>query len=278
MRAVAATGFRAPNVAELYGGNSGSFDYLDDPWGNEVDPQILVNYTSDENLKPEESESLTFGMVWEIQQGLSTTLDYWKFDVTDAITRVNVQSAMNACYAGNMVACDTINITPDGDLSELSSPLTNVGSLETSGVDWNITFSGDMFKVTLDTTYLIDYTEDGIDYTGTIDGNMGGYAELKSNLNVSANITDDFSVLYTAQYIQGMDGDYYGEAYSTDSVVYHNISAAYHINDQWKVNGGVKNLFDTEPESVPDGNDMGTVPAIYDVVGRTFFVSTSYKF
>jgi len=278
MRAVAATGFRAPNVAELYGGNSGSFDYLDDPWGNEVDPQILVNYTSDENLKPEESESLTFGMVWEIQQGLSTTLDYWKFDVTDAITRVNVQSAMNACYAGNMVACDTINITPDGDLSELSSPLTNVGSLETSGVDWNITYSGDMFKVTLDTTYLIDYTEDGIDYTGTIDGNMGGYAELKSNLNVSANITDDFSVLYTAQYIQGMDGDYYGEAYSTDSVVYHNISAAYHINDQWKVNGGVKNLFDTEPESVPDGNDMGTVPAIYDVVGRTFFVSTSYKF
>ena len=33
VRSVAATGFRAPNVSELYGGNSGSFDYLSDPWG-----------------------------------------------------------------------------------------------------------------------------------------------------------------------------------------------------------------------------------------------------
>lgn len=40
----------------------------------------------------------------------------------------------------------------------------------------------------------------------------------------------------------------------------------------------VVNLFDTEPEEVPDGNDMNIVPNIYDVVGRTFFVNTSYKF
>ncbi len=53
LRSVIATGFRAPSVSELYGGNSGSFDYLADPWGNEQDAQILVNYTGDENLKPE---------------------------------------------------------------------------------------------------------------------------------------------------------------------------------------------------------------------------------
>jgi iron complex outermembrane receptor protein len=75
-----------------------------------------------------------------------------------------------------------------------------------------------------------------------------------------------------------MNGDAWGDAYKTDDVIYHNASARYHVNDAWQLTGGVKNIFDTEPEEVPDGNDMNTVPNIYDVVGRTFFISTSYKF
>jgi len=278
LRAVAATGFRAPSVSELYGGNSGSFDYLDDPWGNAEDSQILVNYTSDENLKPEESESFTLGAVWEISDGLSTTLDYWKFEITNAIARENVQSQLNACEAGNINACDSINVTPDGDLSNMTSTLTNIGQQNTSGIDWNISYSYDIFKVVLDTTYLIEFEEDGINYEGTIDGNMGGYSQLKSNMTVSANLTDDLSLLYTSNYIQGMEGNAWGDAYKTDDVVYHNLSAAYFINNDWQVTSGIKNIFDTTPEEVPDGNDMNTVPNIYDVVGRTFFVSTTYRF
>lgn len=278
IRSVAATGFRAPNVSELYGGNSGSFDYLTDPWGNEQDEQIKVNYTSDENLQPEESESFTLGAVWEVTDGLSTTLDYWKFDITNAISRVDVQKELNACFDGMQASCEAINVTADGDLSQMTSALTNIGSQKTSGIDWNISFSHELFKVTLDTTYLIEFEQDGTEYTGTIDGNIGGYSEIKSNLSVQGFVTEDFTVLYSAQYIQGMDGEYYGDKFSTDNVVYHNVSASYHINDQWIVNGGVKNAFDTEPEAVLGGNDMGTVPSIYDVVGRTMFVSTTYNF
>jgi iron complex outermembrane receptor protein len=278
LRSVAATGFRAPSVSELYGGNSGSYDYLDDPWGNELDAQILVNYTGDENLKPEESESFTFGVVWEVVEGLSTTMDYWAFDITNAISRVNVQSKLNACFDNDVAACESINITPEGDLSNMTSTLTNIGQQNTSGVDWNISFTHDIFKVMLDTTYLIEFEEDGIDYTGTIDGNNGGYAQIKSNLTFNAAVTEDLNLQYTANFIQGMDGEYYGDAFKTDSVIYHNVSAAYHVNNDWQVTGGIKNIFDTEPEAVPNGNDMGTVPEIYDVVGRTFFVSTSYKF
>lgn len=278
VRSVAATGFRAPNVAELYGGNSGSFDYLDDPWGNAPDPQILVNYTGDEQLQPEESDSLTLGAVWEITDGLSTTLDYWSFDITNAISRLNVQNQMNQCFSGEITACNAINITPEGDLSNMTSTLTNIGSQKTSGIDWNLTYRQDLFRVTLDTTYLLEFEEDGISYEGTIDGNMGGYSKLKANLAFDYSLTDDLGLFYNAQFIQGMDGENYGDAYSTDSVIYHNVSASYNINNQWKVNGGVKNLLDTDPEYVPDGNDMNTIPSLYDVVGRTFYVSTNYRF
>jgi iron complex outermembrane receptor protein len=273
-RAVAATGFRAPSVSELYGGNSGSFDYLTDPWGNEQDSQILVNYTSDADLKPEESESFTAGVVWEITDGLSTTMDYWQFDITNAISRVNVQNEMNKCFGDDLVACETIGITPGGDLSEMTSTLTNIGQQNTSGIDWNVSYTTGMFKVMFDTTYLLEFEEDGIGYEGTIGGNMGGYSQLKSNLTLSADLSEDLNLLYTANYIQGMEGD----GYTTDDVIYHNVSAAYHINDAWQITGGIKNLFDTEPEEVPDGNDMNTVPNIYDVVGRTFFINTSYQF
>ena len=55
LRSVVATGFRAPSVSELFGGDSGSFDYLSYPWKREEDPQIKVMYTSDPDLKPDES-------------------------------------------------------------------------------------------------------------------------------------------------------------------------------------------------------------------------------
>ena len=278
LRAVAATGFRAPSVSELFGGNSGSFDYLSDPWGNAQDAQIEVNYTSDPDLQPEESESFTAGVVWEITDGLSTTVDYWKFDITNAISRVNVQAEMNKCEGGDLVACETINITPTGDLSEMTSALTNIGQQNTSGIDWNVSYTAGIFRVMLDTTYLLEFVEDNISYEGTIDGNMGGYSQLKTNLTISADITEDLNLLYTANYIQGMEGVDYGDVFTTDDVIYHNISTAYHINDAWQVTGGIKNLFDTEPEEVPNGNDMNTVPNIYDVIGRTFFVNTTYKF
>ena len=278
VRSVLATGFRAPNVAELFGGNTGSFDYLEDPWGNEQDAQIKVNYTSDDNLQAEESRSFTFGLVWEVADGLSTTLDYWKFDITNAITRLDVQNEMRNCFAGNTQSCAAVNITADGDLSELSSALTNVGAQDTSGIDWNISYTADNYRINLDTTYLIEFEQDEIDYTGTIDGNIGGYSEIKSNLSVNYDINDDISVLYNARYIKGMDGEYYGEFFSTDDTVYHDISMSYNLNDDVRLTGGMNNIFDKEPESVLGGNDMGTVPELYDVIGSRIFASVNVKF
>lgn len=64
LRGVIATGFRAPSVSELFGGDSGSFDYVSDLLKREEGPQIKVIYTSDPDLKPEESKSLTLGVVY----------------------------------------------------------------------------------------------------------------------------------------------------------------------------------------------------------------------
>ena len=281
LRSVAATGFRAPNVSELYGGNTGSYDYLDDPWGNEQDPQILVNYTSDANIQPEESESFTAGVVLSPAQidGLSMTVDYWRFKVSNAITRLDAQAGLNNCFAGDQVACDTFSITMAGDLSNFTNPLTNVGNQDTSGIDANIAYRFDAlgltWKINNDTTWLLKFKQDGIDYTNTIDGNFGGYAELRNNLSIQAG-QGDWNVTYFNRYIGKTD--YLADGSKVDAVLYHNLAASYFVTDGLNLSVGVKNLTDEKPSYVANGSDGGTVPEVFDTIGRQFYAGVSYKF
>jgi iron complex outermembrane receptor protein len=280
-RGVAATGFRAPNVSELFGGNTGSYDYLDDPWGNEQDPQILVNYTSDANIEPEESESFTAGVVLspaEIE-GLSMTVDYWRFKVSNAITRLDAQAGLNNCFAGDVTACETFSITPEGDLSNFTNPLTNVGDQDTSGIDLNIAYRfeglGLTWNINNDTTWLLKFKQDGLDYTNTIDGNFGGYAELRNNFSIQAG-QGDWSVTYFNRYIGKTE--YLADGSRIDAVLYHNIAASYFITDGLSVSLGVKNLTDEEPSRVANGSDGGTVPEVFDTIGRQIYGGVTYKF
>lgn len=281
VRTVAATGFRAPSVAELYGGNSGSFDYLKDPWGNIKDAQILVNRTSDPDLQPEESESYTAGLVYSPSyiDGMSVTLDYWRFKLDNAIARMDTQVGLNACHAGDASACETFNIGAGGNLDNLTNALTNVGSQDTSGIDFNLAYSfgliGLDWKVSNDTTYLVKFEQDGGEYTGTIDGNFGAYARVRNNFSISAG-QDDWSVMYFNRYIGDMRD--LAEGNKVGDIIYHNISGTYHINDMTTVSLGVKNFTDEKPVTVSNGSDGGTVPEVYDTIGRTIYGGVTVKF
>ena len=288
VRTVAATGFRAPSVAELYGGNSGSFDYLTDPWGKIKDAQILVNRTSDPDLKPEESESYTAGLVYSPSylDGMSVTLDYWRFKLDNAIARMDTQVGLDSCHKfqtkgdpSGAAACEIFNIGAGGDLDNLTNALTNVGSQDTSGIDFNLAYNFELigldWKVVNDTTYLVQFEQDGVDYTGTIDGNFGAYSRVRNNFSISAG-QDDWSVMYFNRYIGDMRD--LGEGNKVGDVLYHNISGTYHINDMATVSLGVKNFTDEKPLTVSNGSDGGTVPEVYDTIGRTIYGGVTVKF
>lgn len=287
LRSVASTGFRAPSVSELYGGNSGSYDYLTDPWGNAPDAQILVNRTSDENLKPEQSESYTFGLVYspEYIDGMSLTLDYWRIKIEDAISRGDVQAGLAACHAGDVSACEQFSIGQDGNLTNLTNTLTNVGTQDTSGVDFNLAYKFEAlnldWSISNDTTYLINFEQDGEDYTNTIDGLFGAYAKWRNNFTIKA-AHDDWSVMYFNRYIGEMDDHYDVKGVpmltKADAVLYHNISATYHISDTWIMSAGVKNFTDVDPSPVTNGSDAGTSPNVYDTIGRTYFAGMTFNF
>ncbi|MEQ4576103.1 MAG: TonB-dependent receptor [Gammaproteobacteria bacterium] len=146
IRGTYATGFRAPNISNLYGGVSQTFDSYTDPcdssFGAAVrNPSVAAacqaggvpanfrqitsggalstgpgtqSYSafesgSNPNLKPETSKTWTAGFVYSPSyvQGLDVSLDWWKIRIDDVIAAESVTSILNQCYVlGIDSACD----------------------------------------------------------------------------------------------------------------------------------------------------------------------------
>ncbi|KPZ70476.1 MULTISPECIES: TonB-dependent siderophore receptor [Shewanella] len=294
------TAFRAPTVSELFGGKSPSFDQIVHPATDQTQAEVTVGGNPD--LTPEEADITTIGLVYSpsFVEGLSLTVDYYDIGITNTITSVDSNYIANQCLDANgnkinegTALCQSSNIEIDntGRIS-FDNGLQNIGETNTSGFDINLAYTfeglGLDWKAGLDTSILDTYEEydqDGnvIDYKGYITGGVGAYAELKTNFNLTA-AGDDWSATYEARYIDGMDSfackDDPSDCYapSVDSIVYHDISASYDINETVRLSGGVNNVLDEQPPYYSGNNDSNTDPYTYDVLGRYFFVRASVKF
>ncbi|CAM5606906.1 sulfotransferase [Rhodanobacter lindaniclasticus] len=97
--------------------------------------------------------------------GLSTTVDLWRVNLNDTITAVALQSLLNLCAAGSTEYCHYIHRNPNPGpnqgqiLQSTVQPTGNLGSLNTSGVDFSVNyklpqFSFGQFRVGVNSTYL----------------------------------------------------------------------------------------------------------------------------
>lgn len=293
-RSVVSTAFRAPTVSELYSGNSPSFEQIDYPGAQE---QAEVTVGGNQDLTPEEADTLTAGIVYEPEwfDGFSMTVDYYDIEIENAITSVDNQFIVDQCLNNTANAgtalCQSAMVEIDATgRVKFNNQLQNIGSEKTSGYDLNLAYSFDAaglnWKAGLDTTYLAEYevavTGEPTDYAGVITSGSGGYADIKSNLTLNV-AGDNWDAQYQARYIAGMDsfaciGKDTCYAPTTPSVVYHDLSGSYMLNETVSFNAGVNNLFDKQPPYYTGNNDSNTDPYTYDVLGRRFFAGMNVKF
>ncbi len=138
LRATAADGFRAPTIADLFGGGSQTFSFYADPcdvqFGQTGNPAVAarcardlgalaptyrqlvqglqpkgaefsqtpIAFTSGSNpeLTPELSKSQTIGLVYSpsFVEGLNVALDWWKVRIDDTIVGDAPTTILNDCY------------------------------------------------------------------------------------------------------------------------------------------------------------------------------------
>ncbi|MDZ7825871.1 MAG: TonB-dependent receptor [Gammaproteobacteria bacterium] len=64
-----------------------------------------------------------------------------------------------------------------------------------------------------------------------------------------------------------------------EEINYIDLSGSWRFTENARVNFGIKNLFEEDPPLAGDvAEQSNTFPETYDVFGRRYFVSASYKF
>jgi len=106
------------------------------------------------NLKPEEADTLTVGVLFEptFAPGLSVGLEYYKIDIIKAISSPSVADVMDQCYSATFnpgfalnASCAAVGRGPGGTFNGSSAPgialtQTNSGAQYTSGLDFKVEY------------------------------------------------------------------------------------------------------------------------------------------
>lgn len=317
LRAQASTGFRAPNVLELFGGDSDNFIGVTDPCvgtnqaanpvvkancasqgvpADFVQPaaQLKVTQGGNPDLKPETSDNYSFGVVFtpEIWSSPRIAIDYYNVEVEDAISTPNPPDVINTCYESPGLSapeCERIGRGASHDVVRFDLLLENLNKIETSGVDVNATFAWDPSFGSITANWLVSYldewkqtTDTGVenDRTGKVACDVCdfvAYPEWKSTLSTTLS-RDNWSLNVTWRYIDEMDID--------DQIGFDEFTKdvdAVNYFDFYGTYGWDNIEFSVGVENFTD-EDPEFVPSIssntsgvYDFLGRFYFGRIKYS-
>jgi outer membrane receptor protein involved in Fe transport len=327
--------FRAPNLDQLYNGRSLVQPALNDPcvhltaaelaahaaacqyvpvnWnGNDV-AQVNTFYSGARvvgaNLKPEHGKSGDFGLVYDPAwlPGLNTSLDFWHIYLYDTLVPIDGRTVVNACFDNNASPfCafihrqDTTTRNP-GQVFVIDTPVVNLGSLSTSGIDFTINYKiphfnfgsvnpGD-FKVGLDTSYTSTFKnsatpgqpgEETIEYAGTLSPQFGNISRWRAAATINWAL-GNWDAQWRTRYISSVTALQADAATNASlpmaSVVYSDLQlgvAVPTIHTRFDV--GVDNISDRRPPLYYQNGQVNTDTATYETMGRYYWARATLRF
>ena len=261
--------------------------------------QYNIQTGGNPNVAPEESESMTIGVVLNPMDGLTLTVDYFDITVEDGIGTVSPKTALDKCIeTGAAAFCNLINRNPvNGSLwltgGYISAQITNISEEQTSGIDVIFDYSVDTnwgpLVVSGVTTLLDSY--DIIELPGEAaigcSGNWGGSCgknpmpEVMGSYTVGLTTEFDTDVILGVRYL-GETDDLNANNIDFDAYTYLDATAIYSVNDNMSVTLGVSNLLDKEPGYTSDAGTApgngNTFPGYFDAFGRHIHLSINYSY
>ena len=309
LRATKSRDIRAPNIPELfYRGNDG-FAVATNPitgGSNTINTAALNN----RNLKPEEADTLTVGLVLQPTwaQGLRASIDYYNIEVKGAIGAIPFSNIVSGYFLQNRqdyAQYFTFDATAASGFTRVDSPQLNLNRQETSGVDLNLDYRlpantfglPGAFAVNLAASYLNNL--ETFDATGT---SLGDQSRVIPKYRATANFNyrlGRFGTTLTSRYTSGFhygvffigpDEPGYNPALpntindnTLPSAVYFSLQSEFALRDDGdsKVVAYVviDNLLDKDPGGIPSildaigapaGSAVGATYNPFDPIGRYF--------
>lgn len=275
--------------------------------------QIEAQFGGNPNLQEETADSYTIGAVIQPRfiPRLNVTVDYFNIKVDDYISTFGggLNNTLNLCYNEiqdiNSVYCQAVVRDPQtGQIGGEFLPLilnANVASIKTSGIDVQVDYSQPfnfgLFaeESRLNFFFLGTYTDKNT-FTPVVDqpdintncagrfgtsvcGNPQSKYKWTSRLSlIDGPVTSTVRWRHLGKVRDDDDTtDYFVE--NLKSKDYIDLAFAFNITDQYTLTAGVNNLFDIKPTLIGSNQEQAnTYPAVYDVLGRDYFVSFRFAF
>lgn len=332
-RGTKARSVRAPNISELFTPQVQTFAILDDPcdkdnvnlgpnpanrlancqaamamygldpttWDNTSSSSIEGRVGGNPDLKPEEADTITYGVVLtpSLVPGLSFALDYYDIELENAIHTFSAQRVVDNCYdlsAGNafcngLTRVSSSNPTLNGRISGFQQFAQNVAAYRTSGYDFSVRYSlnperfgieQDIGKINFslvgtkleELAFVEIEGEEPNDDVGEF-----GSPEWQANFDATwfyQNWTVNYGFTWfdkTIRYADTYDSqpEYVADEYKYFSERFtHDLQVRYDIDDRYTVYGGVNNFTNQEP-------DLGALQAPVNAKGRYFYLGATAK-
>jgi iron complex outermembrane receptor protein len=315
LRSSLGTGFRAPSLTDLYAPQTtsvtanGTRDPIRCPNISTGAPsdcnfQFTTILGGNPNLKPEKSQSGTFGIVLEPVKNLSVELDYFRVNLKDAIavgglnyTYFMANAARAAQYASFIQrGAPDSNPSGVGPVTAILQTNANLFKVQVGGVDVDIKYAwktegGDRWNFNLSGTYLDKYDSQNPDgtYTSALDqaqsATSGVIVRWKHNANLAwqgaewgASLSQNYQKYYTdtlANHAPAGSAPPHVGAYQT-----FDTQVQYTGYKSFKFIVGVKNLLGVDPPYTNvTSNFLGGYDINYgDPRGRFIYVTGTYTY
>jgi iron complex outermembrane receptor protein len=325
LRASYAEVFRVPTLYDLYQAPASSASQFNDPCVGLTAEMVAANpnfslacenivpnggfeqpnaqidglLLGSEELTPETGEVLTYGFVYDPSwlSGLSVNVDFWDYSLEDVITQLDVNTIADQCVeTGADEFCGLISRFPDGGIFQIRQPTANFGKLDTSGIDFGVSYTmrgtaAGNFRFGVDATYIDKYDSlvvagsDVLEVAGTYDRQYGNYAKWRGTASVGWAL-EPFNALVSARYIHSLELlDPDGQPgiqppLDIPSATYVDLSFGYTWQENTRIQLSVDNLTDEEPPILYQNNviNSNTDVSTYDAIGTYYRVSLSHKF
>ncbi|MFK7912604.1 MAG: TonB-dependent receptor plug domain-containing protein [Pseudomonadales bacterium] len=308
VRASISTAYRAPQITDLFGGGTVSFDFFSHPCSDagatgdvaancaldgiplgtpQLAGQFAVLSGSNQALLPETADTASIGLIFtpSFLEGFSFALDYWDIEVENLIGRNTSDSVVDACYEGpaGLTAPEcaqfNTNLSATGTsllVQNLVNQLSNLDSVSTDGFDLNIGyefdgFAGTIWNIDLQGTYVKENTF-APGQGGTDD--RGSIPRIVANANATVD-WEQWDFRWGIRYIHGtkdprFDGNNVLNYDGPPSHTEHDMRVSYNW-DRYRATFGVNDVFDNDPPYVfSTGNNTDLF--LYNAIGRYMFL------
>jgi outer membrane receptor protein involved in Fe transport len=262
------------------------------------------------NVRPESGRTLTAGVVANITDSVTFTLDYWRIRINDMISNELPSVLYERClnpiknptFDPNFEPCARIDRDPEsGAHLPTHTTYTNESSIDFSGYDLQLDWSGDVGPGTLTTNVLATIS----DSVKTRVNPDSAWTEWKGTSGPTDIVTTepyvyDYRIFTTLGYSTGpwttslrwrhlpsieSAGNLTSPGRFTPTGAYNIFDAAgrYELRDNMQMRFGIDNLLDADPErTFPEPADNRpanhlTNVRFYDLLGRRFYVGVSIQ-